>query len=305
MVDNSVLNAARAYRAAGLSIIPVGKDKRPLCAWKPFQETQADETLIQAWFGRQSQPNLGIVCGQVSGGLLVLDFDHDARATYLHWKEAVGLLAEKLPAVKTGKGVHVYIRATDPGGNRHLATSADGRVLIETRGEGGYAIAPPSRHASGRDYHWIQGDHQIPFVSATALETILSAARALDAYQKNGSRVPSPVPLDPDQRLRRYATAILANEAAALTATLAGGRNERLNQAAFKVGRYAGAGLLAPLLVEQMLAAACGAGGNRLIDDDGLPAFRSTLQSGLEAGLAKAVDRDALLARLLERSGDG
>ncbi len=305
MPADKTLKAARYARAAGLSVIPVAGNKKPLCAWKPFQLEPATMEQIRDWFGRQPRINLGIVCGQVSDGLLVLDFDHEAATTYLAWRSAVGELGKKLPAVRTGKGLHVYLRAAEVGGNRKLAQDGAGRVLFETRGQGGYVIAPPSWHASGREYRWIQGDHQVPPVSAAALETILSAARALDAHSENRSCVPSLLPLDPGQRLRHYATAVLANEAAALTATPAGGRNERLNQAAFKAGRYAGAGLLAPLLVEQMLAAACGAGGNGLIADDGLPAFRSTLQSGLEAGLAKAVDKDALLARLLERSGDG
>ena len=306
MAGSRVLNAARTYRADGLSVIPVGKDKKPLCAWKPFQETPADETLIHAWFGRQNQPNLGIVCGQVSGGLLVLDFDHDARTTFHLWKEAVGPLAGKLPVVKTGKGLHVYMRTTNPGGNRHLARRNDDQVLIETRGEGGYVIAPPSRHNSGRRYRWLQGHYDIPRISATALESILDAAVALDKRA-----VPTNWPIEREgdindkqghgeQRLRRYALAVLAREASRLAATPAGSRNHRLNQAAFKAGRYAGAYLLSPRLVEDMLVAACASGGNNLIPDDGEAAFQATLRSGLVAGMTRAIDPEALLKRLNE-----
>ena len=306
MLRNNVLGAARAYLAAGLSIIPVGKDKKPLCAWKPFQEGLADRTLIHDWFGHQNQPNLGIVCGQVSGGLLVLDFDYDARATFHQWKEAVGPLAEKLPTVKTGKGLHVYMRTDDPGGNRHLARSTDGRVLIETRGEGGYVIAPPSRHSSGRRYRWLQGHYDIPRISASAMDTVLDAAVAL-----NERVVSTDVPTECEgdindkqgngaQRLRRYALTVLAREASRLAAAPAGSRNHRLNQAAFKAGRYAGAYLLSPQLVEDMLVAACASGGNNLIPDDGEAAFQATLRSGLAAGMTRAVDPEALLKRLNE-----
>lgn len=306
MPDNNILNAALTYRAAGLSIIPVGQDKKPLCAWKPFQEKPASEKLIQEWLNGRGQLGLGIVCGQVSGGLLVLDFDHDACTTYHHWKEAVGHLAEKLPAVRTGKGVHVYMRTADPGGNRHLAVNTASRVLIETRGEGGYVIAPPSRHISGRQYRWVQGDHDIPRLSAGALESVLDAAIALDertasqnGHIELGDRSSSEIGTE-GQRLRHYALAVLAREASRLAASPAGSRNHRLNQAAFKAGRYAGAYLISPQLIEDMLVAACASGGNGLIPDDGAAAFQATFRSGLEAGMTRAIDPEALLKQLNE-----
>ena len=306
MPNNNILNAALTYRAAGLSVIPVDQGKKPLCAWKPFQEQPANKTLIQEWFRNQAHPNLGIVCGQVSGGLLVLDFDQEALVTYRHWRKAVGHLAEKLPAVRTGKGVHVYMRTVAPGGNRRLAMNAAGRVLIETRGEGGYVIAPPSRHSSGRPYRWVQGSHLIPRISAGARDSVLEAAIALDerGASKNGPVEPGDRSCNEmgngEQRLRHYALAVLARETARLAVTPAGNRNQRLNQAAFKVGRYANASLLSHILIEDMLAAACASGGNNLIPDDGLAAFQATFRSGLQAGMTRAINPEILLKRLNE-----
>jgi len=304
MSDNNTLNTALAYRTDGLSVIPVGGNKKPLFAWKSFQETPADESLIRRWFYDQAHTNLGIVCGQVSGGLLVLDFDHEARETHRCWKEAVGQLAEKLPSVRTGRGVHVYMRTADPGGNRRLAMNAAGRVLIETRGEGGYVIAPPSRHNSGRHYRWVQGNHEIPRISAGAMEIVLTAAVELDerpASQNGcvglGGRATHDKRSE-EQRLRQYALAVLGREATRLAAAPGGSRNHGLNQAAFKAGRYAGAGLLSLQLIKGMLVAACAAGGNNLIPDDGVAAFQATLRSGLQAGMTRAINPSVLLKRL-------
>ena len=70
------LAAARRYRAAGLSVIPLRpREKVPACPWKPYaQRLPTDEELVH-WFSDDSN-NIGIVCGAVSGGLVVLDFDY-------------------------------------------------------------------------------------------------------------------------------------------------------------------------------------------------------------------------------------
>lgn len=305
-----ILRAAFAYSRAGLSVIPIGKDKRPLCPWKPYQQHRPDEIMLCYWFAFRQFPNLAIVSGAASGGLLVLDFDYDARRIYQNWQAEVGRLAALLPTVQTGKGIHVYLRTAEPGGNRQLAVDAAGRIQIETRGEGGYVIAPPSRHPSGRPYRWIQGDHHIPLLSPVGLNKVLTAAGRFDERQRIGSRqtpsTSSELGRRRDQpgqsssrcRLRSYATTVLSREAKRLQETPAGQRNEQLNRAAFKVGRYVGAGLLDQRWVEEKLAAACGPHGNRLIPDDGQVAFQSTLQSGLQADIVKPVDTAILLNRL-------
>ncbi len=167
-----MLDHALRYRAAGLSIIPIDpRTKRPFFGmlpqervngevkrvWTPFQREIADEATVRRWFGR-GDANIGIVAGAVSGGLLVLDFDTDAERTYAAWCTAYGSGAQDFPTVKTAKGYHVYARCEQPGGNRNLALSINGSVLIQTRGEGGYVVAPPSVHPSGHIYELIYGD---------------------------------------------------------------------------------------------------------------------------------------------------
>ena len=313
---------ALAYQAAGLSVIPLGRDKRPYWTrlpqipdprrpgrtkgvWQPFRQQAADAGQLHAWVG-DGQANVGLVGGRVSGGLVVLDFDHEAAAIFPAWLERVGAVAANLPTSMTSKGFHVYLRTNEPIGNRTLAWSYDGRKRIETRGEGGYITAPPSRHTSGHVYCWLWGDATaVPVLSAVAVTAVLEAAAHFNARPKREQpqTIPRETAVPPPQgdayiRLQRYAHAALHHEVTALSAMSPGGRNDGLNRAAFCLGRYVGAGLLPQEMVIAHLRQACRRNG--LIADDGQRAFWNTLVSGLDAGMRQAVDPAQLLARLDE-----
>jgi hypothetical protein len=311
----AILRAAIAYAAAGLSVIPIAGDKRPVMDWKPYQSRAAAPAEITAWFGQRRYPNLGLVCGRVSGGLLVLDFDHQAADTYRLWREQAAPLSYRLPVVATGKGLHVYLRTAEPPGNRKLAVDQEKRPLIETRGEGGYVLAPPSRHPSGKLYGWLRGGPPIPELSADETAFVVVAAQAFDQRPARAAQASTPKKTRPAlggnnaaratndaARLESYAAAVLRGEAEQLQAIPSGDRNNQLNLAAFKAGRYVAAGLLDVQTVEAALAAACGQQGNRLITDDGLRAFDATLQSGLRGGAGDPVCPNALLAHLKNES---
>jgi len=317
-----MLALALAYRDAGLSVIPLGRDKRPYWerlpqvpdrrrpgrtkrVWQPFRQQAADAGQLHAWFG-DGQANVGLVGGRVSGGLVILDFDHEAAAIFPAWLEQVGGVAAALPTSVTNKGFHVYLRTENPIGNRTLAWRRDGRKRIETRGEGGYITAPPSRHASGHVYCWLWGEATaVPTLSEVKFTAVLDAAVHFDQRPKkrqtkrltNDTAVPPPQG-DAFIRLQRYAHAALHHEVVALGQMPSGGRNDGLNRAAFCLGRYVGAGLLPQEMVVAHLRQACQRNG--LIADDGQQAFWNTLVSGLDAGMRQAIDPVQLLSRLDE-----
>lgn len=179
-----MLDAALTYIAAGLSVIPIDpQTKRPYSgllptvdgrrSWKPFQERIASEHEIRKWFSRP-RINIGIVCGAVSGGLIVLDFDVHADTVYPQFLKHCPWAVE-LPVVKTGKGYHLYLRTDAPEGNQDLAKDRAGHVLIQTRGEGGYVLAPPSIHPSGARYEVLNGS----LTNIPAFTRGLAGSRAL------------------------------------------------------------------------------------------------------------------------------
>ncbi len=161
---HALLAAALRYTSAGLSVIPCDRRaKRPrLRHWKPYQAQLPTALDLVRWFGPWSRADaLAVVTGQVSGHLEVLDFD--APALFGPWADTVqGNLPNlwpRLPVIRTQSGgTHVYLRCAEGiGGNRKLAVDParpGGKfTLIETRGEGGYVLAPPSAK-----YTPVQGD---------------------------------------------------------------------------------------------------------------------------------------------------
>ncbi len=170
-----LLEIARAYAAAGLSVIPVRADgsKAPaLPAWKEHQQRRADEAELILWFGHGQQFGVAIVCGAISQNLEVMDFDE--AQTWERWRHLVELerpgLLRGIPCVKTpGGGRHLYLFG-NCGPNRKLARTREGKTLIEIRGEGGYVLAPgcsPACHPTRRLYTW-----ERPLAEAVSCTTI-------------------------------------------------------------------------------------------------------------------------------------
>lgn len=204
MIDH-VADIARRYLAGGLSIVPIKCDgsKAPCCAsWAPYQQRQATEQEILDWYGR-GPAGVAILGGPVSGGVEILDFD--MRAAWDAWRDmALSLLRDagevlpRLPLVQTpSDGRHLYYRHVgEQAGNTKLATRrVDGRpeTVIETRGRGGYVLAPgcPSAcHLTGNTYDLLQGDlASIPTISFWARDILLDAARALSEHPVESERV--------------------------------------------------------------------------------------------------------------------
>jgi len=148
-----VLDAALAYVGRGWSIIPVLQGtKRPPCKWEDFQKRLPTEAELRQWFGPgNGKPygDLAVVLGQVSGRLVVRDFDQPDA--YDRWRNEYQDLAVQLPTVKTSRGHHVYFRLAPGSSVKGIVKLEDG----ELRADGGIVVLPPSRHPSGAKYEWI------------------------------------------------------------------------------------------------------------------------------------------------------
>lgn len=151
----TVEKAAFEYLRRGWSVIPIrAHDKRPAIRWLEFQQRHATEDEVKDWYRRRPEGNVGIVTGLISG-IVVLDIDpkHGGDASLAELLREHGPLPHTIEAVTGGGGRHVYF--IHPGGIvRNKVGLAPG---IDLRGDGGCIVAPPSMHASGMVYHWLQG----------------------------------------------------------------------------------------------------------------------------------------------------
>jgi hypothetical protein len=106
---------------------------------------------LEAWFRKaDSHFNVSIRTGRASG-LLVIDVAASAVPALkaLHEKDG---LPETLLARTGNGGLHLFYRYP-PSGRWPNTRGLLGRG-IDTRGEGGWVIAPPSLHVSGKPYAW-------------------------------------------------------------------------------------------------------------------------------------------------------
>lgn len=184
------LQIAEHLRNYNLSVIPVKVDgsKAPPFPWVRFKEELPTKLDLEQQFGAL-RLGIAIICGVISGGLEVFDFDGEAERIFPLWKTKIQHLFDKycLIVVRTPSGgFHVYFRCSEISKSNKIACDpeAEKKVLIETRGEGAYIIAPgspPATHSTGKLYELIKGDFsQIPRITPEEREQLWFAAMEFD-----------------------------------------------------------------------------------------------------------------------------
>lgn len=215
----STLATACDYLAAGLSVLPIRRDgsKAPaLRAWNWLEAELPTPDHVTEWFDVASPPGIAIICGAVSGNLELIDFDRRADELFPAWRDLVEAdspgLVERLSVVRTPRpGYHVRYRCTEVPipGNVKLAEDPSAprneRTLIETRGEGGYALAPgspPECHENNYTYDHVAGPPltELSVITAEEREVLLRCARAFDRAVRQQGR--SLTARAPSERLR-------------------------------------------------------------------------------------------------------
>ena len=188
-MSKEIKDKAREYLKAQLSVIPTKEDKLPaLPSWKPYQSQRIKEEEVEALFNGTNVKGLAIICGAISGGLEVIDVDTKHDTTGSLWEELRGLIEGNLPelykrlviAQTMSGGYHIYYRCSSIAGNLKLSTKLNKEVLIETRGEGGYVIAPPTPK-----YTYIQGEPiNIPTITPEEREILFSIAKSFNEEEE-------------------------------------------------------------------------------------------------------------------------
>lgn len=212
-------DVAWAAHAAGLCVIPPMEDgsKRPDGAWKQYQHVRPSNSQMSRWYG--DHQGVGLICGAVSGGLEMLEFEGRAvrenvstaflaRAKALGLDELVGRIRIGYQERTPSGGIHLLYRCPTPLGNTKLArrpaTPAEliaapddkVRVLIETRGEGGFTIIAPSGgpvHPDGGDWRVEGGSIEtIATITDEERDELFRLARSFDQMPEEPTWTPAP-----------------------------------------------------------------------------------------------------------------
>ncbi|MEE1755619.1 bifunctional DNA primase/polymerase [Streptomyces sp. SP18CS02] len=237
------------------------------------------DLLAAAW--TQAPYNIGIATGP--SGLLVVDLDTlkptdqegtpDGVTTFEALCERAGQAVPLTHRVRTARGgMHLYF--TQPDGHRLGNTIGRLGKHIDTRGWGGYVVAPGS-HTSDGAYEVL--DSHPPAPLPDWLHEALTAR-------------PKPVQTAPALALAggsRVADVALERETAAVQATTEGGRNAQLFASVRAVGRFVAWGDLPRHVAEEAFQEAGEAAG--------LPATecRATIRSALDWSIRTARPRTA------------
>lgn len=194
----------------GFKIIPTGSDKRPLVKWKSYQESQSLEDVKKIF----SQPceGMALLTGK---GIEVIDIDckyfldgiHSIDKVFDAIHEAVGeeTYSRLLVTNTKNKGFHVIYKTDVSEGNKKLASryTIDSerknendkiRVLLETRGENGFIIIPPTPGYKF-DSQIIQFEN-IPTLTDEARNAIISVCCSFDETKEVFTKTKSNIPVE-------------------------------------------------------------------------------------------------------------
>jgi hypothetical protein len=229
--------AARELHDAGLCVLPIKADgtKKPSVSWLEYKVNRTTPEQHDGWFGGDRPRGIAVVYGAVSGGVELIEFEGlaireglldqvteimNASGLSEPWAAIVDGWVTESPS--GGRHYRVRVKGGDVPGNTKLAsrlaredeyTEADRqrlrerpnarivRVLIETRGEGGYGLVEPSGgtvHASGRPYLRVSGaPGSIPVLDAETVGAIRDVCRMADQMPQPEAPKTAPRPAPP------------------------------------------------------------------------------------------------------------
>jgi hypothetical protein len=194
----NMLADALAYARRGWRVLPLHTpDARGHCSCRKatcqsigkhprtksgLMDATTDEAVITKWWGQWSDANIGIATG--AGSFVTLDVDpqHGGDGSLAALLAQHGALPDTLTA-RTGNGGR-HINFEHPGVKvKNVQASRKLGDGLDVRGDGGYVVAPPSLHASGSRYAWLNERASLVQMPAwlRAVLTVESHARKMKA----------------------------------------------------------------------------------------------------------------------------
>jgi hypothetical protein len=248
--------------------------KHPLGSLVPHgvKDATTNRARVLAWWSRHPHANIGLATGRQFD---VLDVDGPIGEQAIRDFARQHGLQSSGPLVRTGGGGwHYYLAPTGVGN-----ASPTDLEHVDWRGRGGYVVVPPSRHASGHPYQWVDGrdlDIPVPEVPWVLVER-------LERRPPLRPTRPAAPPGVGDGPGGRYARVALAEELARVATAPVGQRNRQLWESTRNLYNLVATGTLDHREVDQGLLEAADRCG--LLADEPRQT-RRTLVSGRQVGLA-------------------
>jgi hypothetical protein len=170
-----MLRTALKLASCGLRVFPCGPRQKTPAVAGGCNAATTDADVIRGWWHQEPNFNVAIATGQASG-VFAIDIDStDAEGALRRLEQAHGALPPTVEAITPRPGRHIYFQ--HPGAPLH---NSAGKVApgIDVRGDGGYVLAPPSIHPSGRAYAWsVDTAHTVAAAPGWLLDRIGGHAR--------------------------------------------------------------------------------------------------------------------------------
>ena len=275
--------------ARGFALFPLRPGTKVPAVPRDWEHAATTSPLRLRQLTSGPHANHGVACGP--SDLVVVDLDVAKSAAEA---EAAGgardgwQVLRELAAEHEGELPRTFTVQT-PSGGRHLyfRPPVDGPAprntvrrlgpLIDTRGAGGYVVAPGSR-VDGVEYRVIVDAPIVPLPDwiGALLRPIEDRPAAGEPFSLSTALGPVSAQLG-----ETYARTALEREIGRVAAAGVGTRNDTLNRAAYSLGTLVGSGLLPQPEVEAELTRAAQSAGLEQRE------IAATLRSGLNAGIAR------------------
>ena len=165
---NTGIKSALDYAKKGLHVFPVHSVNDGLCTCGKADcehpgkhprtshgllDATTDPATITEWWTLWPDANIGVRTGIISG-IVVVDVDprHEGDRTWSELQDFHGRV-DTSESYTGGGGSHYFFQAPEDG--LKSVNNAPLGPGVDLKGEGGYVIAPPSRHESGDYYEWV------------------------------------------------------------------------------------------------------------------------------------------------------
>jgi len=262
-----MLTQAQAYAKNGMHVFPVKEKCKQPANSNGFKGATTSPEKIQS-FWQTTAFNIGLATGEINN-LIVVDVDDEKI-----WAEYLTTQPEALPTgpkVETGNGHHLYF--SYPKGRKMRNKTKVKDLGFDVRANGGYVVAPPSIHHTGKVYKFTTTGEP-PQMPEWLLELISDPEKTTNT----GIDFNTAMPAANDNQA--YYTTALDSECRAVATAQKGARNDALNKASFSLGQLVAGGGIPEQVARDALTQAANQAGLSANE------IAKTLASGLQDGKA-------------------